>query len=531
MFTDEEFEIYWNSWSKQEESNYKITKNKIGKETRKYLKKGYTHFDNRFWFPERKDELKRILKNGLKQFNTHHKKYEWWAFSPFLKVLLKTPRYKYQKAEGHYDLETKIRPICFASHIDGLIFGFYAHALTEKYETYIKKEGFNECPLAYRSNLDGKCNIQFAKEVFDVIKQKGDCTAIALDIKGYFDHIDHSILKEKWSQVIGNKLPPDQYKLYKALTEYSYVSKNSILKKYNIDLNRLKKENNQPNTLLELIPGNKDFEKFKKLRDDRLIVTNNKPDKKTGRKIGIPQGSGMSALLSNIYLIDFDKDLNEKAKNEGFFYRRYCDDILIVCNSDEAISLQKEVIKKIANEYYLEIQEQKVELTEFRQNSKGQIRAFNKKKQIINGQHSTDSNNEKFYYKSLQYLGFEYNGQDIYIRSSSLSRYFRKMTGRIVKTVLMAYSNNGKDNKVWKKQIFERYSHLGHRNFLTYALNASKEFYQNSNLENKQGMNSAAIKRQLSRHFSILKDTLISKNNQRFKYKVYKAKAKTQKTI
>lgn len=538
MFKEEEFEEFWKSWSEQEETNYKVIKNKSGKDSNKYLKKGYTHFDLRFWFPERKDELKALLKNGLRFYNKKHQTEEWWPFSPFLKILLKTPRYKYQQAEGHYDLETKIRPICFASHIDGLIFGFYAYALTKKYEAYIAKEGFSECPLAYRSNLDGKCNIQFSKEVFEEIKRRGNCSTIALDIKGYFDHIDHKKLKEKWIQVIGEKLPPDQFKLYKALTEYSYVSKNSILRKYDIDLKKLA---HPPSTLLDLVPGKKDYEKYQRLRDDRLIVTNDKlkvlkkessnPIDTTPRKFGIPQGSGMSALLSNIYLIDFDKDLNEGAKNEGFFYRRYCDDILIVCDSDKAEKIQKEIIEKIKNEYYLEIQDKKVELTEFRPNSKGIIRAFNKKKESKAGLQTTNANNESLYYKPLQYLGFEFNGQNIYIRSSSLSRYFRKMKGRIIKTVVMAYSDNGKDNKIWKKQIFERYSHLGNRNFLTYAYNASKEFYKNSKDEEKEGMNSPAIRKQLSKHFTVLVNTLNSKNNQRFLYKEYKGKAKKRKKV
>jgi hypothetical protein len=528
MFTEEEFEEYWKGWSEQEEANYIIYKNKSGIDSKKYLKKGYTHFDLRFWFPERKEYLKTILKNGLRFYNKKHQTEEWWPFSPFLKILLKTPRYKYQQAEGHYDLETKIRPICFASHIDGLIFGFYAYALTKKYEAYIANEGFSECPLAYRSNLDGKCNIQFSKEVFDEIKRRGNCSAIALDIKGYFDHIDHKKLKEKWIQVIGEKLPPDQFKLYKALTEYSYVSKNSILRKYDVDLKKLA---HPPSTILDLVPGKKDYEKYQRLRDDRLIVTNNKPDKKTGRVFGIPQGSGMSALLSNIYLIDFDKDLNERAKKEGFFYRRYCDDILIICGSDKAEKLQKEIIEKIKDEYYLEIQDKKVELTEFRPNSKGIVRAFNKKKQSKAGLSNTNATNESLFYKPLQYLGFEYNGQNIHIRSSSLSRYFRKMKGRIIKTVVMAYSDNGKDNKIWKRQIFERYSHLGNRNFLRYAKNASKEFYKNSKGKTKEGMNSPSIRKQLSRHFTVLVNTLSSKNNQRFSHRQSKGKAENRKKI
>lgn len=518
MFTKEEFEEYWKGWSEQEESNYTYRKNKSGLEVKKYLKKGYTHFDYRFWFPERKDELKQILQNGLKVYQKQHKRDEWWAFNPFLKILLQIPRYKYQQAEGHYDLETKIRPICFASHIDSLIFGFYAYALTRKYEAYIEKEGFSDCVLAYRSNLNGKCNIQFAKEAFDEIKKHRSCSAIALDIRGYFDHIDHIILKEKWAKILGSRLPADQLKLYKALTQYSYVSKNSLLKKYNIKLNKLPR---QPKTLLDFIPGNKDYEKFRQLRDDRLIVTNNKTEE-NGRFIGIPQGSGMSALLSNIYLIDFDKDLNEKAKTESFYYRRYCDDIIIVCDRENENAIQQFAIEKIKEEYHLEIQEKKVELIEFRPNSKGKIRAFNKKKQLKEGIICTDETNEKFYYKSLQYLGFEYNGQNIFIRSSSLSHYFRKMKVRIIKTVMMAYSNGGKTDKIWKSQLLERYTHLGKRNFLTYAYNASKAEYINSRKEIKLGMDSPAIRKQLSRHVDIMRRALETKNNQRFLYKANK---------
>lgn len=95
----------------------------------------------------------------------------------------------------------------------------------------------------------------------------------------------------------------------------------------------------------------------------------------------------------------------------------------------------------------------------------------------------------------------------------------------------MAYSDNGKDNKIWKNQIYKRYSHLGQKNFLTYAYNSSKEFYKNSKQEIKEGMNSQAIRKQLSRHFMIIQQTLNSKNQQRFEYKAYKGKTKIRKTV
>ncbi len=298
MLSEEEFEKYYADWATQEAENYRVVNHKSGTITKKYLKKDYDHFDNRFWFPERKGELKEILKNDLKVFSNKNNRWENWAFSPFIKVLIKTPRYKEQD-DGSFDLETKIRPICYASHVDSLIFGFYSYVLTRKYEAYILKEGFNQCPIAYRSNLNGNCNIQFSKEVFDYIRFKGPCAAVALDITGYFDHIDHIILKEKWTKVHGDKLPDDQFRIFKNLTNYSYVKKDNILKKYNVNLKKLEK---RPRTLLELVPGDRDYQKYDQLRADRLIVTNKKPNQKSGRICGIPQGSPMSSVLSNIYL-------------------------------------------------------------------------------------------------------------------------------------------------------------------------------------------------------------------------------------
>jgi RNA-directed DNA polymerase len=524
MLSDEEFENYFSNWATQEGENYKTINHKSGTQEKKYLKKNYDHFDNRFWFPERKNELREILKNNLRFFSKKNKRWENWAFSPFLKVLIKTPRYK-EQSDASFDLETKTRPICYASHIDSLIFSFHSFVLTRKYEDYILKNGFSQCPIAYRSNLNGNSNIQFSKEVFEYIRNKGLCAAIALDITGYFDHIDHITLKEKWIKILGKKIPDDQFRIFKAMTKYSYVKKDNILKKYNINLKEL---NKKPQTLLELVPGDQDYQKYDQLRADRLIVTNKKPNQKSKRLCGIPQGSPMSSVLSNIYLIDFDKDINEKAISENFFYRRYCDDLLIVCEIDNVHEIRNYLINKIQTEYFLEIQNKKVETIVFRPNSKGVLRAFNYTKFKKCGISQLNSKNERQFYKSLQYLGFEFNGQDILVRSSSLSRYFRKMTGRIVKTVMMAYGKKSKENIIKKRQILERYSHLGERNFLTYAYKASREKYTNSKGEEKTGMNSLAIRKQLSRHITILAKKLELKNNQRFESKKKKNKL-TQK--
>lgn len=509
---------FWNEWSVKEEENYQLIKGE-----KKYLKKSYFHLDKRFWFPDRKNEIANIVKNKLLITNKVSGKKTYWSFCPFQRVLIKTPRYNWDEENESYFLKNKIRPICFASHIDSLILGYYAFALTKKYETYIEEKGFNECVLAYRSNFGGKCNIQFSKEVFDYIKQKQICTAVALDIKGYFDHIDHKRLKEAWKEVLGGPIPDDQFKIYKALTQYSYVNEGSIIRKYNIDLRKLRREGKMPSSFLDIIEGEKPFEKFEKLRKDNLIVVNNKPDKKTNRLRGIPQGSSISALMSNVYLIFFDELMYKKSVEEGFLYRRYCDDIMIVCEPNRAEELKHFAINKISEELLI-IQDKKVETTDFFLNSKGNLRAFNRKKIKELNLVRIPARDEKRVYKALQYLGFEFDGQNIRIRSSSLSRYFRKMKARLDKTVSMAYSPNAKSNRIFKRQIFERYTHLGHRNFLSYAYKASLQEYTNSEGTIKAGMNSLAIRQQLNRHFTILINSLKAKNRKQFNKKLYEGK-------
>ena len=225
----------WGRYVKKVEDKFKIKK--------------YPHFDPYFNFPKEKERLHKIVGDITGRSVAEH------PFLPLVKILAKTPRYKHQEIDDSYSLETKIRPISFASHFDGYIYGFYSFGLNEIYQKYIKVKGFDKSVLAYRTDLDGKCNIQFAKEVFDEIKLRGECTAIAIDIRGYFDSIDHKILKEMWCKVLGiSTLPTDQYRIYRSLTNYSYVNKSSLLKHFKINLEKKRRKKEHWQTLLDLIP-------------------------------------------------------------------------------------------------------------------------------------------------------------------------------------------------------------------------------------------------------------------------------------
>ena len=126
-------EKYWNLFLEKELSFYDI-------KTRKYLKKGYLHFDNRIWFPEFQDNFKKFIYN-VDKVSSH-------SFFPFLKVTLETKRIKYNPKIHRRQLKPKERPICYAAHFDALIYSFYSTYLSEKYEEFVLQNKLEKSVLA-----------------------------------------------------------------------------------------------------------------------------------------------------------------------------------------------------------------------------------------------------------------------------------------------------------------------------------------------------------------------------------------------
>jgi len=496
----------------------------VAKIENNYKSKTYPQLDPIFHFPSQKDRIKKILVDET------YSNFKGHSFAPLLKVLKKTPRLRYQEDEAIKDLETKIRPISFASHFDSYIYSFYAFALNELYQESIKTDGFNDVVLAYRSDLNGKCNIQFAKDVFDEVdimtKTKGSCSAIALDIKGYFDNINHEILKKEWYGLLQlNHLPYDHFKIFKSLTQYSYINLDSFLKHFNINLklidkkykNEIKKGKliDRPyNSILDLIPQefklNNYNSKLKYLRESNLITKNREKDKNNVwqiKKKGIPQGSPLSSVLSNIYLYNFDKLIYKLSLEEDFVYRRYCDDLLIICDTVQVNSLKNYLMNLIYEKYGLQIQDKKTKVVDFAPFKDKSIRSFNRNYNTLTKEFEI-SNGEESSISYLQYLGFEYDGKNIRVRASSLSRYFIKMKKKIFRTVAMRYGKNSKSTHIYKKELYKRYTHFGNQNFISYCKRAASVSYINSNGIEKFGMASPAIRKQLASHIRIMSEEL-----------------------
>lgn len=396
--------------------------------TRKYL-----HFD----LPISLEKARKIV--------TNPNKVALHAFLPLIHYDLET--YKVVQKQNCIEKTPKKRPISFASHIDSHIYSYYSKLLCEFYESKISESNLGSSVLAFRALR--RSNIEHANEVFENVKQRENCFVVALDVTKFFENLTHLELKKAWQTVLGiSKLPDDHFNVFKSLTKYSKVNRDKLYKQLNIS-----KYNPKYNP-----QSTQKRRRVCEITDFRLIVRKNKLIETNYSQKGIPQGTPISALLSNIYMLDFDREMLRYVQSIGGSYYRYCDDMLFILPKDdmggELISLVGKRLKKIG----LELNDKKTEMRKF-----------------------CKTDDRQTCDKPLQYLGFTYDGERKLIRSAALSRFSRKMK----KGVKLAHLTRDKRNLIKKKKgiptselyrrkIYERYSHLGRRNFVTYGYRAAK---------------------------------------------------------
>lgn len=398
-----------------------------------YRRRGYLHFDAPIGVARASK-----LVNDPKAVSKH-------AFYPLLRYDVISKKLK-RNSNGKLKLESKIRHISYAAHADSQIYSFYASQLAEAYERKLANLGLSECVLAFRKL--GKSNIEFASDAFSEISATGRCTAIAIDISKFFDTLNHQQLKKSWCDVLGtNKLPNDHYAVFKSLTKFSFCNREVIYKAFQISPNN-------PWNGRQRICEPAEFRKG--VRNAGFITTN----KDT---FGIPQGTPISALLSNIYMVDFDQQMYALAKECGGSYRRYCDDMLFIVKRGFEARVKSQADCELTK-LGVVINPNKTEVRQFWRY--GGVQKAN---------------------APLQYLGFTFDGHRILLRSAALAKFSGRMNKaiRLVSRTLESQLDEGEDVRLRKKKLYERYSHLGNRNFVRYGLRAADK------------MQSKAIKRQL----------------------------------
>ena len=366
--------------------------------------KRYPHFD----LPLSAQELVEIANNPDRVASN--------AFFPFL-----VNRISWIPYRGDGQSKPKVRLIRYASRRDAAIYTRYRALLSEFYENQLADAGLGDTVLGYRripvrpGAATGKCNIHFAREAFEAVLQYGDCCAVVMDIASFFDNIDHARLKSAWCRTIGNnRLPADHFALYKSLTRHASVDRKEALAR--LGLNR-EARGRKPLPIQLCSP--KEFRvKIAGQGGEfsSLISLNRNP-------AGIPQGAAVSDVLTNIYLLDFDRQMQEMVDQLGGIYRRYSDDLFILVPGGEQAGLQisertGELLRGHGDQ--LEIQPNKSQIVAFARNG-GDARVMSV---------ATDRGRN-----GLEYLGFRFDGRQVYLRDSTLSRLYRKLTHACKKEV------------------------------------------------------------------------------------------------
>lgn len=480
--------------------------------------RGYPHFTNKTPLSNKKD-IERYISNSDK-IAKH-------SFSPLIFKEINQRRYKLTDFNGierrsHKKIDkkgniisnTKVREILYATHIDAHIYSYYTQKIiSPKYEEYLKNNvQLSNSISAYRQiltedNSKFKNNVHFAKDIFDEIKRRENCIVLAFDVKDFFPSLNHKKLKLIWAKILGNKvLPKDHYNIFKSATNFSYIKLNDLkTKKKHFDekkLSALKKEGKHTF-----------FNNIKELIDSDIIIYKNQKHKKS-KIIGIPQGLPISALLANIYMLPFDEAIvNELTVKQNVFYRRYSDDIIVICEESETETVENFVLNKI-KEIDLIISKEKTEKTLFKKENE-KLQSF----QIKGDKLIKDI--------PLNYLGFEFYGYKTLVKSKNLAGFYREMKQTIKRKSRRIEKLKEKklldEAPIFKRKIYRLYSYKGVKsrplpakksefkngrlivktfnrkfrgNYIKYIYNASVE------------MNAPEIKKQIRNHWRIMQKTL-----------------------
>ena len=352
-----------------------------------YPTKRYPHFD------------KALPYKFVESYVTNPVKISKHSFFPLLYYKKDLSKYKWLPSEYRKGLKRKYREIMYAGHIDGYIYKYYGENLNYRYDQYISERGFEACVTAYRSpksSKAGQCNIDFAKEVFDFIVEQKEAYIIVGDFKNFFPELCHQNLKEKIWKVLGKHIPNDWYSVFRSVTQYCYIKRAAVQKYYDT-------------TTKQYFLDKKEFRDFKRKIKEESLKNISDPlffVNKSGK--GIPQGTAISGVLANIYMIDMDEEISLLASRYSGLYRRYSDDFILVIpiKDDLGVNINDfmELIKMICKD--------KVVLSD-------------EKTHVYHYRDSHFYPSDKECCCSIDYLGFLFDGDSVLVRQKCIYKFAR----------------------------------------------------------------------------------------------------------
>lgn len=385
--------------------------------------KPYAHFDLRV----------SLSMPSIRKYVMDRTKIVTHSFYPFIHFEKKNSRYGKKGPK-------KPRELYYCSHLDRCVYQRYAFLLNYQYNIWACENNIDDVAIAYRDSL-GKNNIDFAKDAFDAIRSFPQCFILVGDFTNFFDNLEHQYLKKMMCEVLGvERLPQDYFSVFKNITRFSSWDWKDIVKAAgeNIAERGVRKKINSKETVLTK-------EQFQK---------NKKDIKKNISGVGVPQGAPISAVLSNIYMIKFDKDIKRYVTSKGGIYMRYSDDFIIVLPYERDAEIA-DFTSYIFS--YVESMKGLIDL------QKEKTSCYTYKDEVI---YEGDQPS------SINYLGFLFDGKSIRIRPRAITKYYYRMR-RKANTIGRSNWTSSKGRRISAKELYSIYSRNDEKQtFIDYARKA-----------------------------------------------------------
>ena len=385
--------------------------------------KPYAHFDLRV----------SLSMPSIRKYVMDRTKIVTHSFYPFIHFEKKNSRYGKKGPK-------KPRELYYCSHLDRCVYQRYAFLLNCQYNIWACENNIDDVAIAYRDSL-GKNNIDFAKDAFDAIRSFPQCFILVGDFTNFFDNLEHQYLKKMMCEVLGvERLPQDYFSVFKNITRFSSWDWKDIVKAAgeNIAERGVRKKINSKETVLTK-------EQFQK---------NKKDIKKNISGVGVPQGAPISAVLSNIYMIKFDKDIKRYVTSKGGIYMRYSDDFIIVLPYERDAEIA-DFTSYIFS--YVESMKGLIDL------QKEKTSCYTYKDEVI---YEGDQPS------SINYLGFLFDGKSIRIRPRAITKYYYRMR-RKAHTIGRSNWTSSKGRRISAKELYSIYSRNDEKQtFIDYARKA-----------------------------------------------------------